>query len=98
VPTLSNVDINTSRNFKIIENQSTNEKIKFERKIIVGHCLVDSIVDELKLTLANTIRKYNSLKDLLMDCKKLKFLYPLIPKSILFESVDKLHEYLCSVN
>jgi hypothetical protein len=69
-----------------------------DRKIIIAHCLVDSVVDELKLTLANTIRKYNSLKDVLVDCKKLKFLYPLIPKSNLFESIDKLQEYLYSVN
>lgn len=96
-PTPDKIDTNVSRNLKRNANQSYIEnKVSFDKKIIVCHCLVDSFVDGLKLTLANTTRQYDSLKDLLVDCKLLKFLFPLIPKSMLFESIDKLQENLCT--
>jgi hypothetical protein len=70
-----------------------NDHVK-RRKMTVGHCLVDTVVDGLILRLANTVRKYDTLKQLLMDCKKLKFFYPHLPKSKGLECVDKLMEYL----
>ena len=39
-------------------------------------------------------RKYDSLKHLLIYCKKLKYFYPHVPKGIAFEFVDRLQEKL----
>ena len=61
-----------------------------ETKLIVGHCLVDQDVNGLTLTLAKNIRKYDSLKNLLIDCKKLKYFYPDILKTDAFEFIDRL--------
>ena len=77
------------KKFSRLEND--NEKRK---KMTVGHCLVDTVVDGLILRLANTVRKYDTLKQLLMDCKKLKFFYPHLPKAKGLECVDRFIEHL----
>lgn len=78
---------------------STCMKLKVENegkrnKMVIGHCLVDTVVDGLVLRLSNTVRKYDTLKQLLLDCKKLKKFYPDIPKLNAFECLDNLQEYL----
>lgn len=77
------------KKFSRLENDNENRK-----KMTVGHCLVDTVVDGLILRLANTVRKYDTLKQLLMDCKKLKFFYPHLPKAKGLECVDRFIEHL----
>lgn len=77
------------KKFSRVKNSSEKR-----RKMIVGHCLVDTVVDGLILRLANTVRKYDTLKQLLMDCKKLKFFYPHLPKARGLECIDILSEHL----
>ena len=81
------------------ESNSTFMKKKVENEgkrntMIIGHCLVDTVVDGLVLRLSNTVRKYDTLHQLLLDCKKLKKFYPDIPKLNAFECLDNLQEYL----
>lgn len=89
----NNADLSSDK--KNISRKEINDNEK-RKKIIVGHCLVDTVVDGLILRLANTVRKYDTLKQLLMDCKKLKFFYPHLPKAKGLECVDKLLEHLQS--
>jgi hypothetical protein len=79
------------------DSSSTKKKVEDEgkrNKMVIGHCLVDTVVDGLVLRLSNTVRKYDTLKQLLLDCKKLKKFYPDIPKLNAFECLDNLQEYL----
>ena len=83
--------------FKKFDSSSIKKKEENEgkrNKMVVGHCLVDTVVDGLVLRLSNTVRKYDTLKQLLLDCKKLKKFYPDIPKLNAFECLDNLQEYL----
>ena len=87
----------SDESYKKSDSSSTNKKAEDERKsnkMVVGHCLVDTVVDGLVLRLSNTVRKYDTLKQLLLDCKKLKKFYPDIPKLNAFECLDNLQEYL----
>ena len=74
--------------YEIIDKINCNNS-KEKKKLIVGHCLVDYDKDGLSLSLANDIRKYETLKILLIDCKKLKYFYPYIHKSDAFDIVDR---------
>jgi hypothetical protein len=87
----------SDENYKKSDSSSTKKKVEDEgkrNKMVVGHCLVDTVVDGLVLRLSNTVRKYDTLKQLLLDCKKLKKFYPDIPKLNAFECLDNLQEYL----
>lgn len=87
----------SDESYKKSDSSSLKKKEEDEgkrNKMVVGHCLVDTVVDGLVLRLSNTVRKYDTLKQLLLDCKKLKKFYPDIPKLNAFECLDNLQEYL----
>lgn len=71
------------------KTQDTSENNEIHG-IIVSHCLVDITLDGYTLSLANTERKYDTLKELLTDCKKLKKFYPNTPKATAFHYLDRI--------
>ena len=74
--------------FNISNHESSPSHSERIIKSTVGHCLVDIEEKSFILRLSNNVRKYDSLKNLLMDCKKLKFFYPSFPKATAFEYLD----------
>ena len=86
----SNISNRDNTSNKHIDNE--NNAIQSERiiKSSVGHCLVDIEENSFVLRLSNNVKKYDSLKHLLMDCKKLKYFYPSFPKATAFECLDNV--------